>query len=63
MYITPQELKIEVRALRSDIASVAKDLGGDVQFLYQKINQLEELLEVHQQTINKINEAINGNSK
>lgn len=60
MFVTQQELKAEVRNLRSEIRAVAKDLGGDIGFLNQRILHLEEILENQQQLLNKISESLNN---
>ncbi len=56
MYVTPQELKAQVRDLRSEILSVAKDLGGEIQYLNQRINELYSIIETQAETIRKLNE-------
>lgn len=54
MYVTTQELKVQVRELKTDISSVAKDLGGDIQFLNYRIGELQNMLETQQEIINKL---------
>lgn len=54
MFVTTQELKSQVRDLKTEIVAVAKDLGGDVQFLNQRINELQEMLETQQELINRL---------
>ena len=54
MYITPQELKSQVRDLRSELLAVAKDLGGEIQFLNQRINELYSIIETQSETIRKL---------
>ena len=54
MFVTTQELKSQVRDLKTEIIAVAKDLGGDVQFLNQRINELQEMLETQQELINRL---------
>jgi hypothetical protein len=56
MYVTPQELKAQIRDLRSEILSVAKDLGGEIQYLNQRINELYSIIETQAETIRKLNE-------
>lgn len=55
MYTTHAELKAQVRDLRSEILAVAKDLGGEIQSLYHRINYLQEIIETQQEVINKLN--------
>ena len=54
MYITPQELKSQVRDLRAELLAVAKDLGGEIQFLNQRINELYSIIENQSETIRKL---------
>lgn len=56
MYVTPQELKAQIRDLRSEILSVAKELGGEIQYLNQRINELYSIIETQAETIRKLNE-------
>jgi prefoldin subunit 5 len=56
MYVTPQELKAQIRDLRSEILAVAKDLGGEIQYLNQRINELYSIIETQSETIRKLNE-------
>ena len=44
MYITPQELKSQVRDLRAELLAIAKDLGGEIQFLYIDNNNKKEIV-------------------
>jgi prefoldin subunit 5 len=54
MYITPQELKSQVRDLRAELLAIAKDLGGEIQFLNQRINELYSIIENQSETIRKL---------
>jgi len=54
MYVTYQELKAQVRELKTEITSAAKDLGGDIQYLNFKVGELQSMLETQQEVINKI---------
>jgi prefoldin subunit 5 len=56
MYVTPQELKAQTRDLRSEILAVAKELGGEIQYLNQRINELYSIIETQAEAIRKLNE-------
>jgi len=56
MYVTPQELKAQTRDLRAEILAVAKELGGEIQYLNQRINELYSILETQAEAIRKLNE-------
>lgn len=56
MYVTPQDLKAQVRDLRADISAVAKDLSGDIQYLNQRIDELKNIIEFQAEAIKKLNE-------
>lgn len=58
MYVTPQEFKSQVRELRAEINAAAKDIGGDIQYLFQRLNELQDLLNMQQEVINKLTEKL-----
>lgn len=54
MYVTYQELKVQVRELKTEITAAAKDLGGDIQYLNHRVGELQSMLETQQEIINKL---------
>jgi len=55
MYATPQELKAQVRDLRSEIIAVSKELGGEIQYLNHRINEIHSIIEAQAEAIRKLN--------
>jgi hypothetical protein len=55
MYATPQELKAQVRDLRSEIIAISKELGGEIQYLNHRINELHSIIEAQAEAIRKLN--------
>ena len=51
MYITAQDLKLEIREVNATIKQVANDQGGDIQYLHHMVQEL-------QQTVNTLSEQI-----
>ena len=51
MYITAQDLKLEIREVNATINQVANDQGGDIQYLHHMVQEL-------QQTVNTLSEQI-----
>jgi len=41
-YVTPKDLKEEVRVIHETIKDVAGDLGGDINYLNDRLNEFEE---------------------
>jgi len=41
-YVTPKDLKEEVRVIHETIKDVAGDLGGDINYLNDRLNDFEE---------------------
>ena len=41
-YVTPKDLKEEVRVIHETIKYVAGDLGGDINYLNDRLNEFEE---------------------
>lgn len=54
MYVTREELKVEVRTLMGEIRTAAKDLGGEITNLYNDIEGLKETIKLQQELINKL---------
>lgn len=61
MYVTPQDFKIQIRELKAEISAVAKDLGGDLQFLHQRISELQDIVTTQQEVINKLSSRLGSN--
>ncbi len=41
-YLTPKDLKEEARVIHETIKDVAGDLGGDINYLNDRLNEFEE---------------------
>tara|TARA_Y100000992_G_scaffold281293_1_gene228948 strand:- start:18 stop:221 length:204 start_codon:yes stop_codon:yes gene_type:complete len=41
-YVTPKDLKEEVRVIHETIKDVAGDLGGDINYLNDRLSEFEE---------------------
>ena len=41
-YVTPKDLKEEVRVIHETIKDVASDLGGDINYLNDRLSEFEE---------------------
>jgi len=41
-YVTPKDLKEEARVIHETIKDVAGDLGGDINYLNDRLNEFEE---------------------
>ena len=41
-YVTPKDLKEEARVIHETIKDVAGDLGGDIHYLNDRLNEFEE---------------------
>ena len=41
-YVTPKDLKEEVRVIHETIKDAAGDLGGDINYLNDRLNDFEE---------------------
>ena len=41
-YVTPKDLKEEVRVIHETVKDVAGDLGGDINYLNDRLNDFEE---------------------
>ena len=44
-YVTPKDLKEEVRIIHESIKDVASDLGGDINYLNDRLNDFQERIE------------------
>ena len=44
-YVTPKDLKEEVRIIYESIKDVASDLGGDINYLNDRLNDFQERIE------------------
>jgi len=56
MYATEKYLKLEVKELLSQIQAVAADLGGDIQYLNQRILEQQEQIALLQQELQSLKE-------
>jgi|TARA_Y100000004_G_scaffold31519_1_gene32984 uncharacterized membrane protein len=56
MYATETYVRHEIRELHSMIKDLANDLGGDMRYLNQEIQQLSERLSMLEQQINMVRE-------
>ena len=54
IYVTEQELKMNIRELRTDIKAVAKDLGAEIKMLHNMIVDLEEIIELQNTVIQDV---------
>lgn len=59
MYVTHQELRAQNKEMRGEIAQAAKDLGGDIRYLHDRINELQLMLETQAETIRQITDHEN----
>lgn len=59
MYVTHQELRTHAKEMRGEINQAAKELGGDIRYLHDKINELQQLLETQAETIRQITDHEN----
>lgn len=58
MYITQKELKVEIRVVNREIKAVAKELGGEIITGAKLIENLTEIVELQQKTINLLCEKL-----
>ena len=56
MYATENYVRHEIRELQSIIKDLATDLGGDIRYLHQEIQQLSERLSMLEQQISMVRE-------
>jgi|TARA_Y100000816_G_C25819843_1_gene428991 uncharacterized coiled-coil DUF342 family protein len=56
MYATENYVRHEIRELQAMIKDLATDLGGDIRYLHQEIQQLSERLSMLEQQISMVRE-------
>ena len=56
MYATENYVRHEKRELQAMIKDLATDLGGDIRYLHQEIQQLSERLSMLEQQISMVRE-------
>ena len=56
MYATENYVIHEIRELQAMIKDLATDLGGDIRYLHQEIQQLSERLSMLEQQISMVRE-------
>ena len=56
MYATENYVRHEIRELQAMIKDLATDLGGDIRYLHQEIQQLSERLSMLEQQICMVRE-------
>ena len=56
MYVTENYVRHEIRELQAMIKDLATDLGGDIRYLHQEIQQLSERLSMLEQQISMVRE-------
>ena len=56
MYATENYVRHEIRELQAMIKDLASDLGGDIRYLHQEIQQLSERLSMLEQQISMVRE-------
>ena len=56
MYATENYVRHEIRELQAMIKDRATDLGGDIRYLHQEIQQLSERLSMLEQQISMVRE-------
>ena len=56
MYATENYVRHEIRELQAMIKDLATDLGGDIRYLHQGIQQLSERLSMLEQQISMVRE-------
>ncbi len=50
-YLTPKDLKEEARVIHETIKDVAGDLGGDINYLNDRLNEFEERIVVMEEQL------------
>lgn len=50
-YLTPKDLKEEARVIHETIKDVAGDLGGDINYLNDRLNDFEERIVVMEEQL------------
>tara|TARA_Y100000996_G_C22186189_1_gene504983 strand:- start:217 stop:405 length:189 start_codon:yes stop_codon:yes gene_type:complete len=56
MYATENYVRHEIREMQAMIKDLATDLGGDIRYLHQEIQQLSERLSMLEQQISMVRE-------
>ena len=56
MYATENYVRHEIRELQAMIKDLATDLGGDIRYLHQEIQQLSERLSMLEQQTSMVRE-------
>ena len=56
MYATENYVRHEIRELQAMVKDLATDLGGDIRYLLQEIQQLSERLSMLEQQISMVRE-------
>ena len=56
MYATENYVRHEIRELQAMVKDLATDLGGDIRYLHQEIQQLSERLSMLEQQISMVRE-------
>lgn len=62
MYVTEQYLRFEIKEIHSMIKELSSDLGGDIRYLHQEIQELNDRLLLLQGQIVELNEKIKNES-
>ena len=62
-YVTPKDLKEEIRIVHESVKIAASDLGGDIKYLNDKLTAFEERIKVLEEQLTMLAEELkNGSS-
>ena len=57
-YVTPKNLKEEVRVIHETIKDAANDLGGDINYLNDNLKEMEERIKAIEEQLSMVIEDI-----
>jgi len=57
-YVTPKDLKEEIRIIHESVKIAASDLGGDIKYLNDKLTEFEERIKVLEEQFTMLAEEL-----
>ena len=57
-YVTPKDLKEEIRIIHESVKIAASDLGGDIKYLNDKLTEFEEWIKVLEEQFTMLAEEL-----